>query len=59
MEVTPENITARLLYNVVYEYLRKCGLDDDTAVELALSFQGQIGFAAEQAGGDSGLVPEE
>lgn len=59
MEVTPENITARMLYEVIYEYLRKCGLDDKAAADMALELQGKIGYQAEQHGGDSGQVPED
>ena len=59
MEVTEKDVTERLLYDVIYEYLRKCGLDDNTAVDLALNIQSQIGFSAEQAGGDTSLVPED
>ena len=59
MEVTERNITERLLYDVLYEYLRKCGLGDEAAVNLALDLQSKVGYAAEQAGGDTKQVPEE
>jgi hypothetical protein len=59
MEITPENITNKLLYDAIYEYLRKCGLDDNEAVNLALEIQSHIGGAAERYGGDTNQVPED
>lgn len=59
MKITEKDVTERLLYEVIYEYLRKCGLGDDEAVALALDLQSKVGYQAERAGGDCAQVPED
>lgn len=55
MNITERDITENLLY----EYLRKCGLDDTTAVNVALSLQNTVQQEATQHGGSPEQVPED
>jgi hypothetical protein len=59
MKITPENISDRLLYEVLYEYARKCGLDDIKAVNVALRLHSLVQAHIASAGGDVELVPED